>query len=169
MPVIVRNPVAAALAALLVVSVAVLGFLGIEGWADGEGQGDRRVLEIRAESASLIAADVAQFEERRRREGEGYAAGETLLADWLGQFPRDERGRMLEWTRYHSLRTDTRPGGFTVRTSSGPGASGFFRIEVDREAGTVSATCGGDPAPRCTNGRWRVEQHGLPRGYLLGN
>ncbi len=76
---------------------------------------------------------------------------------------------MLEWTRYHSLRTDTRPGGFTVRTSSGPGASGFFRIEVDREAGTVSATCGGDPAPRCTNGRWRVEQHGLPRAYLLGN
>ena len=41
MPVIVRNPIGAALAALLVVSLAVLAFLGIDGWADGEGRGDR--------------------------------------------------------------------------------------------------------------------------------
>ena len=168
MPKIARNPTGATLAALLVAGVAVLVFLGIDGWADGEGRGERRVLEIRAQSASLIAADVAQFEERRRREGDGYAAGETLLADWLGQFPSAERERMLDWSHYHALRADTRPGGFAVRTSSGPGTSGFFRVEIDREAGTVSATCGGDPAPRCVNGRWRVEQHGLERAYLLG-
>ena len=60
---------------------------------------------------------------------------------------------MLDWTRYHRLRTDTHSGGFVVRTSSGPGATGFFRIEVDRRARTVSATCGGDPAPGCRGGR----------------
>jgi hypothetical protein len=165
---IVRNPIAAALAALLVVALAVGAYLGLDSWENGEGRGERRVLEIRARSAPLIAADVARFEENRRREGRDYAAGETLLADWLAQYPRGERPRMLEWTRYHSLRTDTRAGGFSVRTASGPGVSGFFRIDVDRDARTVRATCGGDPAPGCVAGRWRVESQGLRRSYLLG-
>jgi hypothetical protein len=167
MPVIVRNPFGAALAACLLVAFGVVVFLGIDGWGGG-GDGDRRVLEIRAESASLIAADVAQVEERRRRNGKGYAAGETLLADWLAQFPARERRRMLDWSRYHELRTDTSAGGFVVRTASGPGASGFFRLEVDRRAKTVLASCGGEPAPGCRHGRWRIERHGLLESYLLG-
>ncbi len=169
MAVIVRNPFGAALAVAMLVAFAFVAYLGIDGWGGGGGDGDRRVLEIRAASASLIAADVAQLEERRRRNGDGYAAGETLLADWLGQFPAKERKRMLDWTRYHRLRTDTRPGGFVVRTSSGPSATGFFKLEVDRRAKTVSATCGGDPAPGCRGGRWRIGRHGLQESYLLGD
>jgi hypothetical protein len=32
----------------------------------------------------------------------------------------------------------------------------------------VTATCGGDPAPGCVNGRWRILDHGLVRRYVLG-
>ncbi|HEX6652780.1 MAG TPA: hypothetical protein VF072_08555 [Thermoleophilaceae bacterium] len=41
-------------------------------------------------------------------------------------------------------------------------------LVVDRPARRVSATCGGDPAPGCVNGRWRILDHGLVRRYLLG-
>jgi len=163
-----RNPLTIALVALLVVGAAVTGFVLLDNWENRAGRGERSVREIRAQSAPLITADVARFEESRRRAGDGYAAGETLLADWLGQYPRSERERMLGWTRDHALRTDTRSGGFSVRTSSGPDVSGWFRIEVDRAAGLVRSTCGGDPAPGCAAGRWRPEDYGLEVKYLMG-
>ena len=163
-----RSPLVAVLPLVLVLVLALVVALAMGGWGT-EGEGDRRVLEIRAGSASLIAADVAQLEEQRRRNGEGYAAGETLLADWLAQFPRRDRRRMLDWSRYHDLRTETHRGGFSVHTSSGPGASGWFSIEVDRRARRVEAACGGEPAPGCRNGRWRIARHGLQESYLLGS
>jgi hypothetical protein len=46
--------------------------------------------------------------------------------------------------------------------------SGRDRLEVDCHAHRVTATCGGDPAPGCVNGRWRFEDHGLVRRYLVG-
>jgi hypothetical protein len=41
----------------------------------GVRDGNRRVREIRASSAPLIASDLAGFQERMRREGRGYAPG----------------------------------------------------------------------------------------------
>ncbi|HEX6584883.1 MAG TPA: hypothetical protein VF056_14885 [Thermoleophilaceae bacterium] len=51
----------------------------------------------------------------------------------------------------------------------GAGArDGWYRLEVERRAGRISATCGGGPAPGCTDGHWRFEAHGLQASYLLG-
>jgi hypothetical protein len=47
-----------------------------------------------------------------------------------------------------------------------PGA--WVRLAVDRQAQRVSATCGGTPTVYCTEGRWRIEEHGLDGAYLLG-
>ena len=45
---------------------------------------------------------------------------------------------------------------------------GDHRLEVERKAGRIHATCGGSPAPGCIGGRWRIQAHGLPASYLLG-
>ena len=66
MLVVVRNPIGVGigLLALLAVLAPALSALG-EG--AGTRDGDRRVREIRATSAPLIASDLAGFEERMRR------------------------------------------------------------------------------------------------------
>ena len=50
---------------------------------------------------------------------------------------------------------------------SAPDADGWYRLEVERKAGRITATCGG-PTPGCSKGRWRYQEHGLPASYLLG-
>ena len=169
MTVLVRHPLGAggALLSLALFAALLLSTLG-EG-AGAVRDGDRRVLEIRAESAPLVASDLASFQERRRRDGAGYADGtDALVGEWAEQFPRGDRDEMIEWTRYHGTHATATARGFTVETSSGPGASGWFRIEVNREAGTVKRTCGGSPAPTCRAGRWPKDAHGTPDSYLLG-
>ena len=58
--------------------------------------GDRRVLRIRAGSAPLVASDLAGFQERRRREGRGYARDtDALVAAWVRRLEPRERDEML--------------------------------------------------------------------------
>jgi hypothetical protein len=165
MPLLVRNPLGGVLAALLAAAAVALALspLGNEGTSAGEG--DRRVLQIRASSAPLLASDLAGFLERRRRAGRGDA---DLVAAWLAQYPDSERDEMRDWLDYHDARVGEAAGGPWVETSSGPGTDGWFRIEVDRAAGRVELRCGGEPAPGCAAGRWRLERFGLTPGYLLG-
>jgi hypothetical protein len=127
------------------------------------------VERIRADSAPLVAADLAGFQERRRREGRDYAREtEALVADWLAQFDSEHRGQMREWAQYHGVHATATRRGFVIETASAPTADGWFRLAVDRRTRTVAATCGGDPAPGCVNGRWRIRDYGLVRAYLLG-
>jgi hypothetical protein len=169
MLVLVRHPLGAGGALL---SLALFAAFLLSTLSEGAGavrEGDPRVLEIRAESAPLVASDLASFQERRRRDGAGYARGtDALVSEWTQQFPRRDRDEMLDWTRYHGAHATATRSGFTIETSSGPGASGWFRIEVDRAGGRVERTCGGDPAPTCRAGRWPKDAHGTPDTYLLG-
>jgi len=167
--VLVRHPlgVAASLLSLALLAALLLSTLG-EG-DDAVRGADRRVLEIRAESAPLVASDLAGFQERRRREGRGYARdADALLAAWVLQWKPRERDGMRDWARYHGTHAGATRSGFLIETSSGPGASGWFRLEVDRRAGTVERTCGGDPAPTCRAGHWPKNAHGAVDSYLLG-
>jgi hypothetical protein len=168
MLVLIRHPVGFVSALSLLAFLAlILSTLGDP--AGAVRGGDRRVLEIRAESATLIASDLAGFQERWRREGHGYARGtEALLGAWLTQFDRQDRRRMRDWTEYHGVHASASGSAFVVETSSGPGTDGWYRLAVDRRAGRVAARCGGSPAPGCANGRWRIGTHGLDVSYLLG-
>ena len=164
-----RHPVGIAVSAL-----ALLSFLGfVLGSVYGERNGvrgrDHKVERILATSAPLLAADFASFQERRRREGRGYARDtETLVADWLEAFPAKHRRKMRGWTEYHGLQAGATRRGFVIETMSAPAADGWYRLEVDRRAQRVSATCGGSPAPGCVHGHWRYQDRGLPRSFLLG-
>jgi hypothetical protein len=103
------------------------------------------------------------------RQGRGYAPDTaTLVRAWLRQFPHRDWRRMREWAVYHGLQASATHSGFVVETMSAPDANGWFRLEVRRAAGRVVATCGGSPAPGCSDGHWRVPEHGLPVSYLLG-
>jgi hypothetical protein len=169
MVILVRNPIGAGLSLLAVLAFAafVLSALGSEGGVARDG--DRRVREIRASSATLIASDLAGFQERVRRDGRGYLPDtDALIDEWLKQFPRGERRKMRDWTGYHGVDASATRSGFVVETLSAPGANGWFRLEVEREAGRITATCGGSPAPGCRKGRWHYQAHGLPARYLLG-
>ena len=90
------------------------------------------------------------------------------MSDWLTQFGREHRRQMRGWTEYHGVRASATRTRFVVETMSAPAADGWYRIAVDRRAQRVSATCGGDPAPGCVDGRWRIADHGLVRRYVLG-
>jgi len=91
-----------------------------------------------------------------------------VAADWLTQFGAEHRRQMREWTQYHGVHASATRRAFVIETVSAPAADGWYRLAVNRRARSVSATCGGDPAPGCVNGRWRIESHGLVRAYLLG-
>jgi hypothetical protein len=165
----VRHPLAsgAVLLPLALFAAFLLSNVGEGGGAAREG--DRRVLEIRAESAPLVASDLASLQERRHRDGRRYAQNtEALVAAWLRQFKPGDRAEMLDWTRYHGTYAAATRSGFTIETSSGPGTSGWYRIEVNRAAGRVERTCGGEPAPTCDAGHWPKNAHGTPDTYLLG-
>jgi hypothetical protein len=169
MLVVVRHPIGAGVS--LVALLAVLAFLLslLEGGAGGVHDGDRRVREIRAGSATLIASDLAGFQERMRRDGRGYARDTDALVDaWLTQFPRRDRHQMRDWTGYHGVEASATSSGFVIETMSAPQADGWYRLEVERRAARILATCGGSPAPGCVGGRWRIQAHGLPASYLLG-
>jgi hypothetical protein len=84
------------------------------------------------------------------------------------QWDSRERDEMRDGARYHGTQATATRSGFVIETSSGPGTSGWFRLEVDRRAGTVARTCGGDPAPTCRAGRWPKDAHGAVDSYLLG-
>jgi hypothetical protein len=168
MLVVVRHPIGAgvSLLALLAFLALVLSALG-----DGAGarDGGRRVREIRATSAPLIASDLAGFQERMRRQGRGYAPDtDSLLDAWLRQFPRRDWHKMREWTDYHGVQASATRSGFVIETMSAPDADGWYRLEVQRKAGRIAATCGGGPVPGCMDGGWRFQAHGLPASYLLG-
>ena len=47
-----------------------------------------------------------------------------------------------------------------------PGA--WARLEVDRDAGRVTTTCGGPPTVWCKGGRWSVTDYATTESYLLG-
>ena len=151
-------------------ALALLSFLAfVLSSVQGSPHRDRKVERIRASSAPLVAADLAGFQERRRREGRGYARDtEALVADWLTQFDAEHRGQMREWTQYHGVHATATRRDFMIETVSAPAADGWYRLTVDRRAHRVSATCGGSPAPGCVHGRWQTEDHGLIRRYLLG-
>ena len=164
-----RYPVGLALGSLALTALLVLFFLKLVWPGDAAVQRDRKVERILADSAPLVAADLAGFQERRRREGRGYARDtEALVGDWLTQFGAEHRRQMRDWTQYHGVQASAGRHGFVVETSSAPAADGWYRLKVDRRARRVSATCGGSPAPGCVGGRWRIEDHGLVRRYLLG-
>jgi hypothetical protein len=161
-----RHPVGIAVSAL-----ALLSFLAfVLSSVQGSPRRDLKVERIRASSASLLAADLAGFQERRRREGRGYARDtKALVADWLTQFDPEDRGQMREWTQYHGVHATATHRGFVIETVSAPAADGWYRLAVDRRARRVVARCGGDPAPGCRGGRWEIRRHGLIRRYLLGD
>jgi hypothetical protein len=168
MLVVVRHPIGAgvSLVGLLALLAFVLSML--DDGAGGVHDGNRRVREIRASSATLIASDLAGFQERMRREGRGYARDtDALISAWLEQFPRRDRREMRDWTGYHGVQASATSSGFVIETMSAPEADGWYRLEVERNAGRISATCGGSPAPGCVGGRWRIQAHGLPASYLL--
>jgi hypothetical protein len=58
--------------------------------------------------------------------------------------------------------------GFVIEATDELPLGAWARLEVDRQARRVTATCGGAPTVYCTDGRWRIEEHGVSRGYLLG-
>jgi len=164
-----RHPVGIAVSALALLSFLGFVLASVYGQPAGVRGRDLKVERIRASSAPLVAADLAGFQERRRREGRDYAREtEALVADWLAQFDSEHRGQMREWTQYHGVHATATRRGFVIETASAPAADGWFRLAVDRRTRTVSATCGGDPAPGCTGGRWRIRDYGLVRAYLLG-
>jgi hypothetical protein len=165
----IRHPVGIGVSALALLSFLAFVLSSVYGEAGGAGGRDPKVERIRADSAPLIASDLAGFQERRRRAGRGYAPDtEALVGDWLTQFGAEHRRQMREWTRYHGVRASATRHGFAIETLSVPGADGWYRLEVDRRARRVAATCGGDPAPGCVDGRWAIAAFGQVRGYLLG-
>ena len=164
-----RHPVGIAVSALALLSF--LGFVLASVYGDpGRVRGrDLRVERIRATSAPLVASDLAGFQERRRREGRGYARDtESLVNDWLTQFDAEHHRLMRDWTEYHGVKASATRTRFVVETISTPTAGGWYRLAVDRRARQVNATCGGNPAPGCVNGQWRIAEYGLIRRYLLG-
>jgi hypothetical protein len=169
MLVLVRTPIGARLTLLALVAVAAILLSELDDRGAGVGDGNRKVREIRASSAPLIASDLAGYQERMRREGRCYARDtDALINDWLTQFPRRERRRMRDWSEYHGVQASATKAGFTIDTASAPDADGWYRLEVKRKAGRITATCGGSPAPGCRKGRWRIQAHGLVASYLLG-
>jgi hypothetical protein len=169
MVILVRNPIGAGLSLLAVVAFAAFVLSTLDDGGGAVGDGNRRVREIRASSAPLIASDMAGFQERMRRQGRGYAPDTGALVDaWLRQFPRREWRKMRDWTEYHGVEGSATRSGFVIETASAPDADGWFRLEVERKAGRITASCGGSPAPGCAKGRWRFQAHGLVASYLLG-
>ena len=166
---VIRYPLGGAVSLVALLTAIALVVMSVGDDSPAVRDGNHRVREILASSAPLIASDLAGFQERRRREGRGYARDtEGLVADWLRQFDAKDRRRMREWTRYHGVDATGTASGFVVETSSAPDADGWYRLEVERRAGRVTATCGGAPATGCRDGHWRIERHGLIRRYLLG-
>src|SRR4051794_12606150 len=164
-----RHPVGIAVSALALLSFLGFVMASVYGEPAGVRGRDLKVARIRASSAPLVATDLAGFQERRRREGRGYAPDtEALVGDWLTQFDAEHRRQMRDWTQYHGVQARATRAGFVIDTVSAPAADGWFRLEVARRARLVSATCGGHPAPGCVDGRWQVEDYGLVRRYVLG-
>jgi hypothetical protein len=164
-----RHPVGIAVSALALLSFLGFVLASVYGQPSGAGGRDLRVERILASSAPLVAADLAGFQERRRRDGRGYARDtQELVGDWLTQYDARHRRQMLDWTEYHGVHASATRHGFVVETVSAPDADGWYRLEVDRRARRVSATCGGSPAPGCVSGHWRTEDFGLVRRYVLG-
>jgi hypothetical protein len=167
MPLAVRTPIVVFPVMLALLATLTLA-LSSPAERGGSGAGDARVTRIRAESASLVAADIAQVQTRRRQRGLPFARDtEALLRAWLAQWKPSQRDRMRDWAEYHGLRASAGRDRFVVRTSAGPGTTGWFRLAVDDRADRVAATCGGEPAPGCDHGRWNPGDHGhAPRYYL---
>jgi hypothetical protein len=158
MLVVIRNPVALLLGALLASASVVFALAGM-GNEDRRLGGDSKVLRIRASSAPLLASDLAGFWDRRR--------DADVLSGWLAQYPADDRPGMRDWLSYHDARVSAGRARLRVETSSGPGTDGWFRLEVDRRASRVEPRCGGWPAPGCVRGRWRLDDFGLRPSDLL--
>jgi hypothetical protein len=165
----IRSPFGLAIAAALLAAFLAFGLTRLGDKAEQAATANDKVRQIRAESAPLLASDLIQYQERRRREGQPYAANTAELVDgWLVQFGERNREQMLDWIAYHDATGGAGSYRAWAETSSGPGTDGWFRVEVDRAARTVEATCGGSPAPGCVAGRWSVEEFGLSDSYLLG-
>jgi hypothetical protein len=76
-----RHPVGIAVSALALLSFLGFVLASVYGEPAGVRGRDLKVERIRASSAPLVAADLAGFQERRRREGRGYASDtQSLLA-----------------------------------------------------------------------------------------
>ena len=147
-----RHPVGIGVSALALLSFLAFALSSVYGEPGGLGGRDRKVERILATSAPLLAADFAGFQERRRREGRGYARDtETLVAYCLEQFPAKHRRKMRGWTEYHGLQAGATRQGFVIETMSAPAADGWYRLEVDRRAQRVSATCTDSESPRSAN------------------
>jgi hypothetical protein len=165
MIVLIRSPLGATLTALTVLAVMLFVLSSLDRNAGRAADGDLKVQEIRASSAPLLAADLAGFAERRRREGHG---GQGLVDAWLAQYRSTARQDMRSWLAYHDAHVSAGADGVRIETSSGPKTDGWFRIEVDRAETRIALTCGGSPAPGCVRGRWSLEPFGHSRAYLLG-
>jgi hypothetical protein len=165
----IRHPVGIGVSVLALLCFLLFALSTVYGDPGGARRADPKVDRILADSAPLIASDLAMFQERRRRMGLGYLRDtDALVSAWLGQFGPRDRGRMRDWTGYHGARASATRSRFVIETLSAPGRSGWYRLTVDRRAGRVLARCGGDPAPGCRGGRWQIQQYGLIRRYLLG-
>jgi hypothetical protein len=77
-----RHPVGIVVSALALLSFFGFALASVYGRPSGADGRDLRVERILASSAPLVAADLAGFQERRRREGRGYARDtEELVGD----------------------------------------------------------------------------------------
>ena len=165
----IRHPVGIGVSLLALLSFLAFVLSSVYGAPGGARRADPKVDRILADSAPLIASDLAILQERRRRMGLGYLPDtDALVSAWVRQFPERDRGRMRDWTGYHGVEASATRSGFSIEALSAPGRSGWYRLTVDRRAGQVVARCGGDPAPGCAAGRWPIQQYGLVRAYLLG-
>jgi hypothetical protein len=165
----IRHPVGLAAVSLAAIALLVLLFQQLAYPGGAAVRGDEKVDRILADSAPLIVSDLAGFQERRRRQGRGYALDtDRLIAAWTRQFRAKDRRQMREWTRYHGLEASATRSAFVIEALSAPGRTGWYRLTVDRGAHAITARCGGDPSPGCHSGRWRIEKYGEVRGYLLG-
>jgi hypothetical protein len=169
MLVYIRHPVGIGATALSLLLFLAFLLSSVYGNESGVRRADPKVDRILATSAPLIASDLATFQERRRRMGLAYLPDtDALVSAWARAFPERNRAEMRDWTGYHGVQATATRSRFSIETLSAPGRSGWYRLTVDRRTGRVIARCGGDPSPGCRAGRWRIEDHGLVRRYLLG-
>jgi hypothetical protein len=131
-----------------------------------------------ATDAPFLVTGLAGVQEQRRRQGMRYARDTEELADaWFRRNdPRDgepalDASDMLarrRWAESRGLAATATDSGFEIRASSTEEPGVWFRLDVDRAAGRISATCGGNPTEYCNDGHWPIDAFGGYHSFLLG-
>jgi hypothetical protein len=143
-----------ALVCVVVLSLAIEGHLIREQEQTPKDSPSRRGPLIT--DAASVVAQLASLMEQDRRSG----IDNTRDREALAATRRSARLQRLEVSATHS--------GFVIEATEKQPLGAWVRLAVDRRSRRVMATCGGAPTVYCTDGRWRIEEHGLSRRYLLG-